>query len=122
MDDGTARPDAPDDEEQLPPGLAAWLAIEACVGETIEALDKLGDETSRASAFVLGIHRAAKVWLSWELWATVLDPGHYTPDELLTALLERGVDVRLLGQDGPATPPRPGQPSEWKAFRDGDRG
>jgi hypothetical protein len=123
MEDGNGRPDAHDDDrEELPPGLSAWFAIEECVGETIDALQALGGETDRAVAFVAGIHEAVKTWLSWELWATLLDPGHYTPDGLLVALLERGVDVQQLPRSGPATPPRSVRGIEWRAFEGEPRG
>jgi hypothetical protein len=123
MANGNGRSDAPDARDELPPGLSAWFAIEACLGETLAALDALDGETDRAVAFVSGIHQAVKTWLSWELWGTLLDPGHYTPDSLLLSLLEDGVDVQQLPRSSPATPPRPGQGTEWRAFDAGeDRG
>jgi hypothetical protein len=120
MANGNGRSDAPDETDELPPGLSAWFAIEECVGETLDALTAFGDEADGAVAFVSGIHGAVKAWLSWELWAAMLDPGHYTPDGLLAALLERGVDVRQLPRSSPATPPRAGQAGEWRAFEGGE--
>jgi hypothetical protein len=123
MANGNGSPDAPDERDELLPGLSAWFAIEECVGETLDALTVLGDDTDQAVAFVSGIHRAVKVRLSWELWAALLDPGHYTPASLLEALLDRGVDVHQLPRSSPAASPRPGQGTEWRAFEDGeDRG
>jgi hypothetical protein len=122
MANGNGRAEAPDERDELPPGLSAWFAIEECVGETLDALTALGEDASQAVAFVSGIHRAVKVWLSWELWAALLDPGHYTPDSLLAALLERGVDVHQLPRSSPATCPRPGQAGEWRAFEAGEPG
>jgi hypothetical protein len=119
MANGNGRSDAPDESAELRTGLSAWFAIEECVGETLDALAARGGETDRRVAFVAGIHEAAKTWLSWELWATLLDPGHYTPDSLLVALLEHGVDVQLP-RSGPATPPRPARAIEWRAFEGGD--
>jgi hypothetical protein len=116
MAEATGRPDAPDDDAELPPGLSAWFAIEECVGETLDALKALDGETERAVELVAGIHHAVKTWLSWELWATLLDPGGYTPDSLLLALLEDGVDVQQLPRSEPSTPPRPGRAIEWRAF------
>jgi hypothetical protein len=120
VSEGTGESDEPETSDELPPGLSAWFAIEECLGETLDALRALDDEADQAVAFVSGIHRAVKVWLSWELWATLLDSGQYTPDSLLAALLDRGVDVRQLPRSSPATPPRPGQVSEWRAFECGD--
>ncbi len=120
MANGNGWSGAPDDREGLPPGLSAWFAIEECVGETLNALEALGGDTDRAVELVSGIHRVVKVWLSWELWASLLEPGHYTPDSLLAALLENGVDVRQLPREKEATPPRPGQGNEWRAFDGGD--
>jgi hypothetical protein len=120
MANGNGRWVAPDERDELPPGLAAWFAIEECVGETLDALRALGGETDRAVAFVSEVHRAAKVWLSWELWAALLDPGQYTPDSLLLALLEEGVDVQQLPRSSPAMPPRPEQDIEWRAFEGGE--
>jgi hypothetical protein len=123
MANGNWREDAPNERDELPPGLSAWFAIEECVGETLDALDAMSGETSRAVEFVSGIHRAVRVWLSWELWATLLDPGNHSPDGLLLSLLEGGVDVRQLPRSSPATLPRPGQGTEWRAFEGGeDRG
>jgi hypothetical protein len=122
MEDGNGRPHAPDEQDELPPALSALFAIEECVGETVDALAPFGDEADQAHAFVSGIHRAVKVWLSWELWAALLDPGHYTPDSLLESVLERGVDVHQLPRSGPATPPRPApRGMEWRAFEGGER-
>jgi hypothetical protein len=120
MANGNGRSDAPDDRDKLLPGLAAWFAIEECVGETTDALKAFGDETDQAVAFVSGTHEAVKTWLSWELWPTLLDPGDYTPDSLLASLLERGVDVRQLPRSRPPTPPRPGLAAEWRAFEGGE--
>jgi hypothetical protein len=58
--------------------------------------------------------------VSWELWATLFDPGHYSPDSLVLSLLEDGVEVRQQGRSSPATPPRPPQAKEWRAFEGGD--
>ena len=113
MANGNDWADAPDDREELPPGLAGWFAIEEVVGET---LDALGKDADQAHTFVSGIHRGVKAWLSWELWAALLDPGHYSPDSLLESVLERGVDVHQLPRSSPATSPRPGQAGEWRAF------
>ena len=120
MVNGNGRPDAPDENAELPPGLSAWFSIEECVGETLDALTAFGEEADEAVAFVSGIHRTVKAWLTWELWAALLDPGHYTPDTLLEALLERGVDVNQLPRSAPATPPRTGQAGEWRAFEGGE--
>ena len=38
MANGNGRSDAPDETDELPPGLSAWFAIEECVGETLDAL------------------------------------------------------------------------------------
>jgi hypothetical protein len=122
MANGNGRWDAPDERDELPPGLSAWFAIEECVGETLDALDALGGDTAQAVEFVSGIHWAVKVWLSWELWATLLDPGNHSPDGLLLSLLEDGVDVQQLPRSSPATPPRPGQRTEWRAFEGGEDG
>jgi len=119
MANGNGRSDAPEERDELPPGLAAWFAIEECVGETLDALQALPD-ADRAVAFVGGVHEAVRIWLSWELWAALLDSGHYSPDSLLEALLEDGVDVQQLPRSDPATPPRPGRPSEWRAFDGGE--
>ena len=120
MANGNGRSDVPDEDAALPPGLSAWFAIEECVGETLDALTAFGDEAGEAVAFVSGIHRAVKAWLSWELWAALLDPGQYTPDSLLKALFDDGVDVQQLPRSGPATPPRAGRPIEWRAFEGGE--
>jgi hypothetical protein len=120
MANGNGRLDASDERDELPPGLSAWFAIEECVSETLDALTAFGDEAHEAVAFVSGIHRALKAWLSWELWAALLDPGHYTPDGLLESVLERGVDVHQLPRSAPATSPRPGQAGEWRAFEGGE--
>ena len=116
MAEATGRPDAPDGDAELPPGLSAWFAIEECVRETLDAVKALGGENDRAVEFVAGIHPAVRTWLSWELWAALLDPGHYSPDRLLVALLEDGVDVEQLPRSEPATPPRPSRAIEWRAF------
>jgi hypothetical protein len=120
MEDGNGSSRAPNDREALPPGLSAWFAIEECVSETFDALEALDGETERAVGLVSGIHKAVSVWLSWELWATLLEPGHYTPDSLLAAVLEDGVDVHQLPRSSPATPPRPGHGNEWSAFGAGE--
>jgi hypothetical protein len=120
MANGNGRLDASDERDELPPGLSAWFAIEECVGETLDALAALGGEANQAHAFVSGIHRAVKAWLSWELWAALLDPGHYSPDSLLESVLERGVDMQQLPRSSPATPPRSGQAGEWRAFEGGE--
>lgn len=120
MDDASGRADAPNENNELPPALAAWLAIEKCVAETSSALEALDDDTEHAALVISGIHRAVRVWLSWEFWATLLDPGQYSPDSLLSAVPEQGVDVCQVGRSSPATPPRPGQGSEWRAFEGGD--
>jgi hypothetical protein len=123
MANGNGRPDAPDEDAELPPGLSAWFAIEECVGETLDALRALPDETGQAVAFLARMHAAVKVWLSWELWACLLDSGQYSPDSLLESLLDRGVDVRQLPRSGPATPPQTGRAIEWRAFEGSeDRG
>ena len=109
-------PDAPDERDELPPGLTAWFAIEECVGETLDALSALSGETDGAVELVTGIHQAVRTWLSWELWAALLEPGRYSPDSLLQALLEEGLDVQQLPRSEPATPPRPGRTCEWRAF------
>jgi hypothetical protein len=120
---GNGRDDASDeDTEELPPGLAAWFAIEACVGETLDALQVLDSETDRVIEFVSGIHQAVKTWLTLELWAALVDAGQYTPDSLLASVLEHGVDIQQLPRSSPATPPRPGQDIEWRAFEGGDDG
>jgi len=116
MADDNGRSHAPDEDAELPPGLTAWFAIEECVGETLDALKALGGETERAVELVAGIHQVVKTWLSWELWAALLDPGGYTPDSLLMALLEDGVDLQQLPRSEPATPPRTGRAVEWRAF------
>ena len=46
MANGNGRSDAPDDRDELPPGLSAWFAIEECVGETLH--DLLDQERFRA--------------------------------------------------------------------------
>ena len=120
MAEATGRPDASDGDAELPPGLSAWFAIEECVGETLDAVEALGAENDRAVEFVAGIHHAVRTWLSWELWAALLDAGHYSPDSLLSALLEDGVDVEQLPRSEPATPPRPGRAIEWRAFHPPD--
>jgi hypothetical protein len=71
MANGNGWTNAPDDREELPPGLSAWFAIEECIGETLDALKALPDDTDRAVAFLADIHKAVKVWLSWELWASL---------------------------------------------------
>jgi hypothetical protein len=115
--------DVPEEESELPASLAAWLAIEECVSETLDVLGKLGGETDRALAFVDDIHRRVKVWLTWELWASLLDPGHYSPDGLLDALVERGVDVRAVGRwSALPTVPQSGRGADWRAFEDGADG
>jgi hypothetical protein len=116
MVDDNGRSDAPDEDAELPPGLSAWFAIEEGVGETLDALKALDGETARAVELVAGIHRAVKTWLSWELWAALLERGRYSPDSLLLALLEDGVDVEQLPRSEPATPPRSGRAIEWRAF------
>ena len=116
MSDASGHSDAPQGDAELPLGMAAWFAIEECVGETLDALKALGGETERAVALVAGIHQAVKTWLSWELWAALLEPEGYTPDSLLLALLEDGVDVQQLPRSEPATPPWPGRAIEWRAF------
>jgi len=121
MANGNGRSDAPEDGDELPPGLSAWFAIEECVGETLDALRALGGEAEQAVALVSEMHQRVKVWLSWELWAALLDPGQYTPDGLLRALLDEGVDVRQLPRSGPATPPQTGCAIEWRAFEGGER-
>ena len=121
MANSNERPGAPDETHELPPGLSAWFAIEECVGETLDALRALGGETEQSVALVSEMHQTVKVWLSWELWAALLDPGQYTPDGLLRALLDDGVDVRQLPRSGPATPPQTGRAIEWRAFEGGDR-
>src|SRR5215211_5403193 len=93
MANGNGRSDAPDETDELPPGLSAWFAIEECVGETLDALRALGGETEQAVALVSDMHQTVKVWLSWELSAALLDPGQYTPDGLLRALLDEGVET-----------------------------
>ena len=118
MANGNGRSDAPDERDELPPGLSAWFAIEECVGETLDALRALGGETQQALALVSEIHQTVKVWLSWELWAALLDPGQYTPDGLLRALLD-GVSTFITPAIGPATPPRTGRAIEWRAFEGG---
>ena len=120
MANGNGRSDAPEDGDELPPGPSAWFAIEECVGETLDALRALGGETEQAVALVSEMHQTVKVWLSWELWAALLDPGQYTPDGLLRALLDEGVDVRQLPRSCPATPPQTGRAVEWRAFEAGD--
>jgi hypothetical protein len=116
MADDNGGSDAPDEDAELPPGLSAWFAIEECVGETLDALNTLGGDAAWAVALVAGIHKAVKTWLSWELRAALLEPGGYTPDSLLVALLEDGVDVQQLPRSEPATPPSPGRACEWRAF------
>ena len=113
MGNGIGRRDATDDGAELPPGLTAWFAIEECVAETLDALGALGGETDRA---VTEIHQAVRTWLSWQLWAALLEPGRYSPDSLLLALLEEGVDVQQLPRTEPATLPRPGRAIELRAF------
>lgn len=118
MDDGNGRPDASDEgPAELPPGLAALFAIEACVGETIDALQWIDGDAEQALKFVEGIHRAVKVWLSWEMWAALLPAGDHTPDGLFAEILDKGVDVCGLGAEAPATPPETGHAREWSAFR-----
>ena len=116
MANGNGRSDAPDEGDELPPALSAWFAIEECVGETLDALRALGGETEQAVASVSEMHQKVKIWLSWELWAALLDPEHYTPDGLLRALLDEGLDVRQLPRSGPATPPQTGRAIECRAF------
>ena len=111
MGNGNGRSDAPDDQDELPPGLSAWFAIEECVGETLDALRAIGGETEQAVALLSEMHQTVKVWLSWELWAALLDPGQYTPDGLLRALLDEGVDVRHSRD--PARPPRHRRDAPW---------
>jgi hypothetical protein len=118
--DGSGCPDAPDEEECLPPGLAAWFAIAECVGETLDALRGLPGEAEQAMTFMSYLHGEVRTWLSWELWAALLGPGQYSPDSLLEALLREGVDVRQLARSSPASPPRPGTAPEWRAFTAGD--
>jgi hypothetical protein len=120
MANGNGRSDAPDERDELPPGLAAWLAVEEVVRETLDALQALDGETDQAIALVSGIHRATKTWIAWEVWAVLLAPGPYTPDSLLRAVLEEGVDVRQLPRSGPATPPQTGRAIEWRAFEGGE--
>ena len=120
MAHGNGRSDARDESAELPPGPPAWCSIEECAGETLDALKTLGGEAGQAVAFVSGIHEAVKTWLSWELWATLLDPAHYTPNSLLLALLERGGDVQQLPRSSPASLPRSGQGIEWRAFEGGE--
>jgi hypothetical protein len=121
MANGNGGADAPAEWfDELPAGLANWLAVEEVVGESLDALSALDGETDRAVEFLSGIHRAVKVWASWELWATLQDPGGGSPDELLESLLERGVDVRQLGRVGPATRPRAGRGTDWRAFEEPD--
>jgi hypothetical protein len=62
MIEGNWRSDASDERDELPPGLAAWFAIEECVAETLDALKALDGETDRAVAFVSGTHGAVKTW------------------------------------------------------------
>lgn len=121
MDDGNGRADAPPEWfDELPVGLANWLAIEECVGESLDALSALDGETDRAVEFLSRIHRVVKAWATWELWAALLDPGGNSPDEILESVLERGVDLRQVGRVGPATRPRPGRGTGWRAFEDTD--
>lgn len=123
VENGNGRAGAPDDSEddadELPPGLSAWFAIEEVVGETLSALESLGGETDHAVAFLTGLHRAVRVWLSWEMWAALLDAGQHTPNSLLHSVIDRGVDTRQLPRFAPATPPRTGQGHEWRAFGGG---
>jgi hypothetical protein len=118
--DDNGRSDALEERDELPPGLSAWFAIEECVGETLDTLRALGGETEQSVALMSEMHQIVKVWLSWELWAALLDPGQYTPDSLLKALLDDGVDVQQLPRSGPATPPQAGRPIEWRAFEGGE--
>ncbi len=112
--------DALDEESELPPELAAWFAIEACVGATMDALAAFGDDASVALACVSDIHRAVKSWLAWEFWASLMDRGLYTPDTLLVGLLERGVDTVRLPRPSEVELPRMLGPIAWKAFGSGD--
>jgi hypothetical protein len=116
MANGNGCTDEPDWQEELPPGLAAWFAIEECVGETIDALSALDDETDFALTFLSDVHRAVKGWVSWEMWAAILEPGQFTPDRLLVKVLEGGVDPQQQPRSSPATLPRPGLGTEWRAF------
>jgi hypothetical protein len=120
MANGNGRLNAPQNRGGSPPGLTAWFAIEECVSETLDALEGLDSESLWADEFLTGIHWAVKAWLSWELWAALLPPGCYTPDSLLETVLDRGVDPRQLDRSSPASPPRPGQAGEWRAFATGD--
>ena len=119
MANGNGRSDAPDERDELPPGLSAWFAIEECVGETLDALRALGEDADQAHAFVSGIHRAVKVWLSWELWAALLDPGHYTPGQPAGVASGRERRRAAAPAGGPSTPPVWGRAAEWRAFTDG---
>jgi hypothetical protein len=109
-----------DETDELPPELAAWFAVEECVGATLDALAGFGDEASASVEFVSEIHRGVKSWLAFEFWAALLDPGLYTPDALLDSLLERGVNTARLPRSSPVVPPRPFGRIEWKAFGSGD--
>ena len=112
--------DALDEEAELPPELAAWFAIEECVGATLDALAAFGDHATVSVAFVSEIHWAVKSWLAFEFWAALLDEGLYTPDTLLMSLLERGVDTTRLPRQSPVQPPRPLVRIAWKAFGSGN--
>ena len=112
--------DALDEEAELAPELAAWFAIEECVGATLDALAAFGDEATVAVAFVSQIHWAVQSWLAFEFWAALLDRGLYTPDTLLVSLLERGVNTTRLPRQSPVMPPRPLGRIAWRAFGSGD--
>lgn len=94
------RLDAQDRDDELPPGLARWLGIEEAISQTIEGLEALDDDCAQSIQFVQKVHAGVKAWLTWELWASLLDRDNYSPDELLVALLERGVDIRRLSSMG----------------------
>jgi hypothetical protein len=114
MADDNGRADARDEDAELPPGLSAWFAIEECVGETLNALTALGDDADQAHAFVSGIHRAVKAWLSWELWAALLDPT--TRPTVCSSPCWTAAWACTSCRGPPATSPRPGQAGEWRAF------
>jgi hypothetical protein len=101
--------------DELPPGLANWLAIEECVSATLSRLRSFGAEAGDASAFVDDIYRRVKVWLTFEFWAGLVEGG-YTPDTLFSGLSKDPGSIAVVGQFETPTLPRIENEPEWPAF------
>ena len=87
MSDASTSSAAAEERYGFPKALAAWLARNGDVLDSLLALRRLGAEGAEAVSAVLYVRRVVEVRASWQLWEALTEGEGDDPDTLVLRVL-----------------------------------